>query len=437
MPIQDGIRYATEFQLDSLAIISSSGAAVDVREVMRELNLFEDLFGNAMTGTVLISDTQNLINVLPIIGVEYLVVSLMKPSTPWKISKTFRIYKITDRRKNNPNSEDYVLHFCSEELILNESLKVSKSYKSMTVSAIVRDITTNFLKIESSKFPLSSLTSTVGNFDVVIPYWTPFKAINWVSRMARTGLNTGCSFVFFEDGLGYHFDSIENLSQQQPLQEINFVPANLAGETGEVSDKPDTQIRLESAEDYELSQAPDLLGVISGGMYASKLRRVNILDQQIKTTTQNGVEFFGRTRHLNKNPFMQTGKDRTLFTQPEHFDAFYRSAIDTLNVETWMLQRNAYMASIHGFQVKVSLPGNMNFRVGQIVQMNLPAASIGTKDTKPLDTLFSGRYMITAIRHKVDRIKYVCVLELSKDSLGAQLPAPLENNPNMTKVRQS
>ena len=437
MPTQDGIQSASEFQLDALTIVSASGAAVDLREIMRELNLFEDLFSNTMAGELFLADTQNLINILPIVGVEHLIVKLVKPSTPWKIDKTFRVYKITDRRKSGASSEDYILHFCSEELILSESLKISKSYKSMTISSIISDITTNFLKIDSTKFPATSLTATVGNFDVVIPYWSPFQAINWLSRMARTGTLTGCSFVFFEDGRGYHFDSIESMTQQEPLQVMNFMPMNFATATREKSAKSDTQIRLESAEEYELGQAPDLLKAVSGGMYASKLRRVNILDQQIKTTTQNGVEFFGKTKHPNKNTFMQTGKDRTGVAQPEQFGSFYRSAVDNLNVETWLLQRNAYMSAIHGFRVKVALPGNMNLRVGQMVTLNLPAASIGLKGDKPLDKLFSGNYLITAIRHKVDRVKYACILELSKDSLGTALPGPLEGSPAMKKIRQA
>jgi len=437
MPIQDGIQSASEFQLDALTIVSASGAAVDLREIMRELNLFEDLFSNTMTGDLFLADTQNLINLLPIVGVEHLIVTLTKPSAPWKINKTFRVYKITDRRKSGASSEDYILHFCSEELILSESLKISKSYKSMTVSAIISDITTNFLKIDATKFPATALTATVGNFDVVIPYWSPFQAINWLSRMARTGTLTGCSFVFFEDGRGYHFDSIESMTQQEPLQIINFMPMNFAAATREKSAKSDTQIRLESAEEYELGQAPDLLKSLSSGMYASRLSRVNILDQQIKSSTQNGIEFFGKTKHPNKNTFMQTGQDRTRSTHPEHFEAFHRSAVDNLKIETWLLQRNAYMSAIHGFQVKIALSGNMNLRVGQVVVLNLPAASIGLKGEKPLDTQFSGKYLITAVRHKVDRVKYACILELSKDSIGITLPAPLDGNPAMKKIRQA
>lgn len=274
MAIPDGINKATDYSIDQLTLVGSSGMVVDLREIMRELNLFEDVFSNTMSGSVFLNDTQNLINTMPIIGMEYLLVTLSKPTTPWKIDKTFRVYKLTDRRKGSAQSEDYILHFCSEESFVSESQRISKSYKGMTVSAMVTDICTTFLQITSDKLPADAITSTVGNFDIVIPYWNPFYAINWLSRMARTGDSPGCSFVFFESGESYQFTSIESLSQQTPLQSFNFLPMNFHGEKNE---KSDTQIRHESAETYELKGSPDTLRSINTGAYSGKLTTIDLL----------------------------------------------------------------------------------------------------------------------------------------------------------------
>jgi hypothetical protein len=437
MPQSDGLQYAAQFQLDSLTIVSASGGTVDIREIMREVNIYEDLFSNAMTGSVFMNDTQDLINLLPITGNEYLVLTLVKPSTTWRIQKTFRIYKISDRRKNTPGAEDYVLHFCSEEVILNQSIKISTSYKQMKISAMIKDITLNFMKIDPKKFPASELIETTGNFDVVVPFWDPFFTINWLARMARTANFPGCSFVFFEDSRGFHFNSIESMVTQEPIQVINFAPMNMAGQTGEKEDNSDTEIRLQSAEDIELTQTPDTLNGINTGQFASKLMRVNILDQQVKESVLAGVDFFNTTNHPNRNTFLLDPKNRLNLLQSEQHDAYYRVAVDNNKVETWMLQRNAYLAALHAFQVQVSLPGNMNMRVGQVITLNLPAASIGRREEKPMDRLYSGNYLITAIRHKIDRVKYSCIVELSKDSLDNPLPGPLEGNPTMNKLRQS
>lgn len=165
--------------------------------------------------------------------------------------------------------------------------------------------------------------------------------------------------------------------------------------------------------------------------------RVNTLDQQIKISTLDGIEFFGKTKHTNENTFLQARPDRMDISQTKRHDSYYRVAIDNLKVETWMLQRNAYLSSIHAFQLKVSLPGNMTLQVGQVITLNLPAASIGRLEEKPLDKLYSGKYLITAIQHKIDRNKYVCILELSKDSVVTAVPNAIQGSPAINKLRQS
>lgn len=432
--IPDGIAKATDYSIEQLTLVGTSGTAVDLREVMRELNIFEDLFSNTMTGSLFISDTQNLINMLPIVGMEYLLVTLTKPTTPWKMQKTFRVYKIGDRKKGSNASEDYVLHFCSEESVISQSVKISKSYKGMTVSSMVKDICTTFLKIDPVKLPASAITDTVGNFDVVIPYWTPFYAINWLSRMARTAQSPSCSYVFFEDSESYHFTPIEKLAQQDPLQDLNFLPMNFRGEK---HDKSDTTIRHEAVQDYELTGAPDLLRAINTGTFASKLTMVDPLAQTITVNTVNTAVLFNQTGHLNKNTYMQLNPNRTKLPQTEQYDSFFRVAADNLKVETWMLQRNAYLSGLHGFQIKVGLPGNVFLRAGQVVTLNLPAGASATREGKPMDDLFGGNYLITAIRHKVDRTKYMCILELSKDSVSVAMPTPILSSPTLNKVRQS
>ena len=434
--MEDGLLKAVDYSLDELMIVGSGGNAVRLDQVVKEINIFEDLFSNIMSGDIFINDTQNIINVLPIVGAEYLRITFSKPSTPWKMSQTFRVYKITDRKKVSAFSENYVLHFCSEEAILNESIKISKAYKGMPVSKIVKDIATTYLGITPDKFPDRFLVQTTDAIDVIVPYWTPFYTINWLARIARTGFAPGCSFVFFEDHEGFHFAPIEMLTQQAELQAINFMPMNNNKES-EDTDTSIMKLQHESAQEYELVNAPDTLRGITSGLYASKLVRINPLDQRIDISTLDGTRQFKSLRHANKYPYTQTDRDRLNLQQHEHTNAFFRVAVDNLKVESWMLQRNFYLTSLHGFQLKVVVAGNMNYRVGQVVTVNLPAATHPTRDQKPIDALYSGNYLITAIRHKLDRTKYVCILELSKDSLVTPLPTPVEGNPTVNTLRRS
>jgi hypothetical protein len=434
MALTEGLLKSTDYSLDGLTIVSSTGAVVDISGIFHELTVFEDLFSPTMVGSVLINDTNNLLNLLPIVGTEYLSVEFSKPGTPLKMSKIFRIYKISDRRKSNQQSEHYVLHFCSEELILNESIKISKSYHGMPVSDIVFDIARMYLQIDPKKFPRSAVSPTIGNIDVVIPYWTPFYTISWLSRMARTGRYPGCTYMFFEDQEGFHFAPIEALTQQTPLQQINFSPANIVHEQSDISV---VQQRHESAEGYDFVSGPNTLESISTGAYAGKLVTINPLDQRINVHSMDASVLFDQTSHLNAQSIIRPTLDRTNTLQTNHYDAYFRVAADNLKVHEWLLQRNMYLSSLHIFQFKVVIGGSMYFRVGQVVQLNVPAAEGPSPSEKPIDQLYSGKYLITAIRHKIDRTKYICILEVSKDSLTQEFPTAGVNTAALKQLRRS
>lgn len=431
MPI-DGVSKATDFELVELTLLGSSGTAVDLRAIFHELNLNEDLFGNTMSGALVVDDTEDLVNVLPIIGMEYLVITFIKPGTGFKTQRVFRVYKITDRKKLAASSEQYVLHFCSEEAILSSSIRISKSYTGLPISSIVKDICTTFLKIDSKKLPTSALTETQGIFDVVIPYWTPFYAINWLSRMARTSQSPGCSFLFFEDSDGYHFTSLESLVQQEPIQTINFGPMQIVNEQ---FDQSDTSLRHEAGMAHELQNSPDMLQLATSGAYAGKLTVIDPFSQKISVNTVNAATLFAQTKHLNEFPYLQMNTDRTQKPVTEHFDGFFRVANNKLKPETWLIQRNAYLSAMHTFQMRIEIPGSPYLRVGQVVILNLPAGAPPSDEGKSMDNIYSGRYLITSVRHRIDRAKYVCTLELSKDSVKVALPPGMVTNPSWQKLR--
>ena len=51
---------------------------------------------------------------------------------------------------------------------------------------------------------------------------------------------------------------------------------------------------------------------------------------------------------------------------------------------------------------------------GQVVQVNIGDARAGGNNE--LDPLYSGNYIVTGLRHKIDKNKYEVVMEVSKDS---------------------
>ena len=114
------LTYAGEYDLVELNLHSSSGNVVNLETTYREITLYENMFSNTMTGTILVLDVNNIIMNSPVIGQEYLSFKIQTPALEdHAIDYTkhlMSIYKI-DNRLPDKNAEAFLLHFCSPELL--------------------------------------------------------------------------------------------------------------------------------------------------------------------------------------------------------------------------------------------------------------------------------------------------------------------------------
>jgi len=439
-PQEEGVQLATDYRLVAASIISGTGTVTDVRLILNEINIYEDMFSPVITGNIILHDSNDLINKLPITGFEYLSIEFEKPSSSQKYSKVFRIYKLTDRQRINAQNEMFVLHFCSEELIINESCRVSKTYQDKTIDSIVRDIALNYLKVDPKKIPTSQIKPTVGTHSIVIPNWHPFFAISWLSRIAMHFLYSSPSYVFFEDRDGFHFTPLELLSQQEPIRDVLISPRNLGFET----DKSESDLETSRKTVYELDMPCgfDIVQNISSGMYSGSVITVDPIRQRIGTTKLSSSEMFRRTKHLNDKNMASDLISRRGVTLENEFNSFLRMYPTTLGhdklgygnilgktspnkVEQWMIQRNMYLSLLHSSRVNISMPGDTEFRVGQVLNAKFPSFVMPDKTEKPLDELYSGKYFISSLRHSLNRRTHMCYLQLARESTQSAYPKSL------------
>ena len=140
---EDTIQFAGDYNLNNIVLIGHSGEAVDIKPLMLELNIYEGIYSNSITGSIVIGDSQNLISKLPIQGTERLSFKISTPGAnaethiidaTEKTGHPFHIYKLTNKQQINPGTVTYVLHFCSREMLRNQRVKVSQSYLSMSTA---------------------------------------------------------------------------------------------------------------------------------------------------------------------------------------------------------------------------------------------------------------------------------------------------------------
>lgn len=434
----EGVLKATEVRISAATLVSPSGGSVGLLELITELNIFEDLFSSVITGNIVINDSLDLINKIPIIGHEFMLIAFEKPGSNLQFKKVFRVYKMSDRVRVNQQNETYVLHFASEELFLSEATLLSKIYTNQTISSMVQDIALNVLKISPRKFSPDALQPTYGVHTVTIPSWHPLYAINWLSRLALNAQKSA-SFVWFEDRDGFHFTSLESLSRASAVQNINVVPKNLGFERDRTT--TDLQQSQEGIEAYSFQEAFDTLRNINTGMYSGELITVDPLRRRIQLYQFDGKSAFTGTSHLNPFPFMTDAVNRLgspLNQLPSAYRKIYPTTLgqDSIpyaqgkttlrpnDVERWLIPRNFYFAGMHATRFSAALPGTINLHVGAVVDVKLPSCQEQERGGKTIDQLFSGHYLVTALRHKIDRRAYACVAEFSKDSLTQALPTP-------------
>ena len=80
----------------------------------------------------------------------------------------------------------------------------------------------------------------------------------------------------------------------------------------------------------------------------------------------------------------------------------------------YSFQRRSMMQQINGFNVEMTVAGNSNITVGDIV--DLKAAIYRTTSD---DKYLSGKYLVAAVNHMVTLSKYVTIVTLSRDSMAS------------------
>ena len=102
----------------------------------QELNIYESIYKNALTGSIVIIDAQNLIAKLEMQGTERISFTLSTPgamgdrniiNASESTGHPFHVYKITDRKQLKPGTLMYTIHFGSREFMRNLKKKGKSS----------------------------------------------------------------------------------------------------------------------------------------------------------------------------------------------------------------------------------------------------------------------------------------------------------------------
>ena len=188
---------------------------IDCSEIWVNVEIYESIYNNILTGSITINDSINMIRNAPIIGKETLEITFKTPSTE-PIIKKFAVYDMSVKQRI-PGKQDviYTLQFASIQYLLDYRRKVSRAYKNTKISKIAERVFDDYLfdfsaedeEVENAKI---EATSDTGNpTTVVIPNWTPLQTMNWLASKAEYYGN--CDYMFYETMEGFFFTPLSLL----------------------------------------------------------------------------------------------------------------------------------------------------------------------------------------------------------------------------------
>jgi hypothetical protein len=466
---QEGYAYSHDFKIIALNLLSAGASVpINIKPMMSQFTYHEDIFAHTTSGTLLITDAQGIIEKMGLHGNEYLRVKIAKDKdSPDSsdddivIDKLFRLYKISHRQKtDNEATENYLMYFCSDENMISEQYKISKSYNGKMISEIISDIVQNQLKVQDvsagGKYDASKIEETQGVYSFIVPNFHPFEAINWVTQFALPADSTcvGADMIFFEDGYGYVFASMQTLFQQPSVYTFVYGPKNLSQEF--FDNLTDQTFNVLS---WKVEKSFDSLHGINSGVFANRLISLDPLQQKMTTTDFNYADYSKQAQSLNNNnPLINGLQNRNGDALNETPMASLRMSVSNAGqdqnpyisakpgsvtkdifIEKVLTHRKAQMHTNSYQKIRIAVAGNPYFTVGQVVTFNLLSNTPSGSDDVPkeLDKIYSGNYLVSATKHVIQTGGYSTMLELIKESLPDNFEQPgytgVDNNAPLWK----
>jgi hypothetical protein len=450
------LQYAGEYSIEVLELYTTSGLVLDLRDQVADINIYEDLMNNALTGDISFLDTNNLVTNGPIIGQEKLRLKIITPQAGTtnrsnSIDYTeipLHVYKVGTKTTVNENTVAFTLGFTSSEMVRNNLVRVNQSFKGEPAEDMIREIIRNPMLLNSTKEYF--FEKTANNYKYVAANQHPFDFINAVAkRCLSVNYNYSPSYLFYETTKGYYFRSIDNMMDVKNPKIVyrELVPNKLDEKTGMIN----VMENMTNIIDYDLISSTNTLFNSRTGMYASKLTMIDLHNKNVTTHRFNYIDEFNNQLHvdhysrynLQQNPIlsgMYDGwgyrltdySDAAVFCQTtektgiEEFDNAATEGVYNYNaVDRWLMARRSRISQLKSaLTLRLEVPGNTTLEVGDLIGVVLRTKNAGDGATDPYLT---GRYLIKTLRHEFQmkqggQPKHFTHMEVVRDTVSTPYP---------------
>jgi hypothetical protein len=411
--------------IKELTIVTKVGN-FDISDRFEELNIFDSMINPCMSGSVLITDAQNLTSIFNFDGSDLLRIEIGKNENNISFKKTFKIYEKSKTLPLNATSEQYSLHFVSEEYYFSKTKKLRKLYSGRTFSNIVEEILTKDLYLTDGY----TIEKTLGIINFSGNNKTPFDFLQESATKAISLSDQSPTFLFFENKNGYKFISMSHIAKQTPIATINFQP-KLFGEVDNAS--------YYGARHLEIISHFDVVDNINSGYYGTKGIYVDYLNRKIITKNTGPISWNSKSTQLNKTPELPPipeavntdlctrvvyGPTVIASQQNPYIKTNSPQVINSIdNTMEYFTTRPAEMRKYTAKRLKLVMPGNFNLMCGTVVDL-IVSSRAQNMEMDSNDKSLSGKYIVLACRNVITYNKHETIIEITTDSNNKTLYKP-------------
>ena len=378
---------------------------IDVTPIVKSISLTESIFEPAIKGSLVTFDTagSRLYQVTGALGelnpIEFSFFSRTAEAQDDPIQPSnLLIYKIEAGTESGMSNMTNICYFATKPFFVNQSRMISKYYDD-TISNVVQQLCKE-LEIECEP------ESTSDKIKMILSYDSPFAHIISLSKKAKSNKKPkDLDYVFYE--------TVDNKHLFKPIS--SFKDKDIKWKYKVL--KPHPELEVEEAKYSVLKHGAAPFSPINNalnGMYSSEI---------ISFDTTTG-DYTSKTHVFSENKYTKIANKKIVNSEPT-FDQVAKSGVavrrfvkqrflfdcgedpsgyDKVGLQDdWVGDRLVSMQSINQVVLNMTLPGNSNMRVGDLMEFRKPINEAILQDegtqVREKDIFYSGNFLITDITH--------------------------------------
>jgi len=420
----DKLINAGDVIVDEIKLVSYTGFELDLRKIVGDFTIYEDIYSNCLSGSLVFPDSMNMVKNFPIIGQEDLYITFYTPGLDSKPRRVrFKVYKVSSYIRGEGSITVAIrLEFISHIAELSSQLKFNRVMRNMKFSEMVNTLHSDLIKVDPLLPPIT-INDTYGKTTVLLTNWSPLYAINWFANRSVSPNNRQiCDYLFYETLDGFNFTPMSALKQLPSVCTYKSAPGGFRAKSGDRM----IESELRNISSYSIRDMGDKIRESRLGVYSS-----NILVHEVTTKSYYANNFsyrdsFGDTPHMNKGrmiPYDSKSQNRPnsylKYYDKSHF--MYENVDDSSFVDK-SPYRQSLLNQMNSMTMTIDVYGDSTLRVGHMVDLEFFTQEYSKDKDDYLDRYLSGKYMVTAIMHNVTDGIHTMRVTIARDTYNEELP---------------